>query len=101
MNGKESQGNLQSLRSFRLDFNSNNLKQIEKEQKESFKYPVNTSSICLEKKMIPTSNQLSFSELLEPNKNLIRRQKSRNFHKEKNRQNGQNSLLSPPLSNFK
>ena len=51
--------------------------------------------------MIPTSNQLSFSELLEPNKNLIRRQKSRNFHKEKNRQNGQNSLLSPPLSNFK
>ena len=50
MNGKESQGNLQSLRSFRLDFNSNNLKQIEKEQKESFKYPVNTSSICLEKK---------------------------------------------------
>ena len=100
MNEKGSQASLQPLRSFRLDFNSNNLKRIEKEHKESIKYPVNTSSICLEKKMISTSNQLSFSELLEPTKNQRYRKKSNNRFKDKNNLNGQNNLFSPPLSNF-
>lgn len=65
MNKEQPKETLHPLRTFRLSLNSTNSNKKEVFEKQTQKYPVKTSSICLEKNIITTKNQLSISEIFE------------------------------------
>lgn len=87
MNREQLNDILFPLRTFRLSLNSINSNKNEVFEKQTKKYPIKTSNICLEKKIISSKNQLRIPEIFEKKKSL-NIQSSNKLNKVLNNENG-------------